>query len=134
MSDSAPSSASESAVPSPLWLLLRTNGLQAWRRLRGLRGQSRLLSAVIVIFLAGYLGVAFWLFWSGLRFVARFPGLGSMLLERLLFLMFAMLFSLLFISNLVIAYSNLFRNRETSALLTLPVPITTVFRWKFIES
>ena len=37
-------------------------------------------------------------------------------------------------SNLVISYTNLFRNRETIFLLSLPVPAQTIFRWKFIES
>jgi hypothetical protein len=34
----------------------------------------------------------------------------------------------------VISYTNLFRNRETAFLLTLPVSTQTIFRWKFIES
>src|SRR6185503_1160756 len=34
----------------------------------------------------------------------------------------------------VIAYTNLFRNRESAALLTLPVSAQTIFRWKFLES
>jgi ABC-2 type transport system permease protein len=38
------------------------------------------------------------------------------------------------LSNLVICYTNLFRNRETAFLLSLPVSTQTVFRWKFIES
>jgi ABC-2 type transport system permease protein len=48
--------------------------------------------------------------------------------------MFAFLFALLLLSNLVISYTNLFRNRETTFLLTLPVSMQTIFRWKFIES
>ena len=41
---------------------------------------------------------------------------------------------LLLLSNLVISYTNLFRNRETAFLLTLPISTQTIFRWKFIES
>ena len=48
--------------------------------------------------------------------------------------LFAFLFALLLLSNLIISYTNLFRNRETAFLLTLPVPTQTIFRWKFIES
>ena len=68
--------------------------------------------------------------------VARMPvpGLGTLLIERLLFLLFAFLFLLLLLSNLVISYTNLFRNRETTFLLSLPVPTRTIFQWKFIES
>jgi ABC-2 type transport system permease protein len=119
---------------APLWLLLRVNLLSAWRRLTSLRGQSRLLTAVIVLFVASYLGLAFWLFYAGLQFIGKFLGLGTLLMERLLYLLFFILFVLLLLSNLVISYSNLFRNRETLALLTWPVPRETIFQWKFIES
>jgi ABC-2 type transport system permease protein len=119
---------------APLVLLLRIHLLQAWRKLKGLREQSRLLTSVIGLFLIGYVFLSFELFKWGLRFIASFPGLGTVLTERLMYLLFAFLFALLLLSNLVISYTNLFRNRETSFLLTLPVPWRTIFRWKFIES
>ncbi|HEV2435349.1 MAG TPA: hypothetical protein VG077_05065 [Verrucomicrobiae bacterium] len=119
---------------SPLLLLLRINALQTWRRLLSLREQSQLLTSVILCFVVGYLALSFWLFYHALWFVARFPGLGAVLTERLMYTLFAFLFGLLLLSNLVISYTNLFRNRETAFLLTLPVPTQTVFRWKFIES
>ncbi len=120
--------------PSPLALLLRVNGLTLWRRFKALRAQSSLLTAVILLFIAVYLGLAFWMFYIGLSFIARFPGLGTLLMERLLFLLFAFLFVLLLLSNLVIGYTNLFRNRETAFLLTLPVPTVTIYQWKLLES
>ena len=126
--------ASQSRVPSALGLLVRTNALCGWRRLRSLREQSRLLTAVIFLFVASYLVLAFWLFLVGLRFISMFPGLSTLLMERLLYLLFCFLFVLLLLSNLVISYSNLFRNRETHFLLTLPVRPSTIFQWKFIES
>ena len=126
--------ATQPSPPPPLALIVRANLLSAWRRLKSVREQSRLLTSVISIFIASYLVVAFWLFWVGFRFIAKFPGVGTFLMERLLFLLFAFLFLLLLISNLVISYTNLFRNRETSFLLTLPVSTQTIFRWKFIES
>jgi ABC-2 type transport system permease protein len=130
MADAAPSS----SPPLPLALLVRVNSLTLWRRFRSIRQQSRLLTGVIVLFIASYLGVAFWLFYLGLRFVAKFPGLGTLLTERLLFLLFAFLFVLLLLSNLVISYTNLFRNKETGFLLALPVTMDTIFQWKFLES
>jgi ABC-2 type transport system permease protein len=120
---------------SALALLLRANLLQSWRRLKGIRHQSSLLTVVITLFMIGYLALSFWLFLKGLHFVAvKFPGLGTLLLERLLYLLFAFLFALLVLSNLVISYSNFFRNRESAALMTLPVSAQTIFRWKLIES
>ncbi len=119
---------------SPLWLLLRINGLHSWRRLISIRSQSRLLTGIIAFFVTGYLVLAFELFFHGMEFVAKFPGLGSVLMERLFYTLFAFLFGLLLLSNLVISYTNLFRNRETAFLLSLPVSTQNIFRWKFIES
>lgn len=119
---------------SHLLLLLRVNALHGWRRALALRHQSWLLSGVIGLFITGYLVLAFELFYEGLKFIAKFPGLGAALTERLLYTLFAFLFGLLLLSHLIIAYTNLFRNRETAFLTTLPVSSNTIFRWKFIET
>ncbi|MGH7990396.1 MAG: putative ABC transporter permease subunit, partial [Limisphaerales bacterium] len=119
---------------APLLLLLRVNALQGWRKLLAVREQSHLLTGLIGSFIVGYLVLSFWLFYDGLRFMAKFPGLGAVLTERLMYVLFAFLFGLLLLSNLVISHTNLFRNRETAFLLTLPVSTQTIFRWKFIES
>jgi len=119
---------------APLLLLVRVNLRQMWRRLLSVRQQSRLLTGVIGLFIVGYLCLSFWLFKYGLSYALKFPGLGTVLTERLLYLLFAFLFVLLLLSNLVIGYTNFFRNREAMFLLTLPVPAQTIFRWKFIEA
>ncbi|MFO1458522.1 MAG: hypothetical protein U1G08_03870 [Verrucomicrobiota bacterium] len=119
---------------SPLRLLLEVALRSTWRRLVALRNQSWLLLALIVSFLAGYALLAFTLFYKGLQFLSRFPGLGGLLVERLLYLLFAFLFALLLLSNLVIGYTNLFRSRETAFLLALPIPCRTVLQWKMVES
>jgi ABC-2 type transport system permease protein len=125
---------SEAKVKSPLLLLLRVNVISSWRKLLATRQQSRLLTSLIASFIIGYLVLSFELFYHGLRFIAKFPGLGAVLTERLMFVLFAFLFALLLLSNLVISYTNLFRNRETTFLLSLPISTQTIFRWKFIES
>src|SRR5690349_4095319 len=89
---------------SPLILLARVNVLTMWRRLLSIRDQSRLLTAVIGLFVGTYLGLSFWLFYRALKFVTAFPGLGGVLTERLLYLLFAFLFWLLLLSNLIISY------------------------------
>jgi len=119
---------------SPLFLLLRLNALHSWRRLLSIRQQSRLLTVIIGVFVVGYLVLAFELFYHGMKFIAKFPGLGAVLTERLLYTLFAFLFGLLLLSNLVISYTNLFRNRETTYLLPMPISTQTIFQWKFIES
>lgn len=122
------------SAPNQFLLLVQVNLLQGWRRLLSLRQQSRLLTGLVAVFLLSYAGLAFKLFQIGLGFAGSFPGLGPILIERMLFLLFAFLFVLLLLSNLVISYSNLFRNRETTFLLPLPVAPEIVFRWKFVES
>jgi ABC-2 type transport system permease protein len=121
-------------APSALWLLIRVNARQSWRRLLATRGQSRLLTSIIAIFVLGYLVLSFELFYHGLKFIAKFPGLGAVLTERLLYVLFAFLFALLLLSNLIISYTNLFRNRETTFLLSMPISYQTIFRWKLMES
>jgi ABC-2 type transport system permease protein len=117
-----------------LWLLVRVNAIQSWRRLLSVREQSRLLTCIIALFIGGYLVLSFWLFFYGLKFIAKFPGLGVLLTERLMYVLFAFLFALLLLSNLIISYTNLFRNRETAFLTALPLSTRTIFQWKFIES
>lgn len=119
---------------SPLWLLVRVNARQGWRRLLSIREQSRLLTTLIGGFMVGYFGLSFWLFYRGLKFAGSFPGFGMLLVERMIYLLFAFLFVLLLFSNLVIGYTNFFRNRETTFLLSLPLPLATIFQWKFIEA
>ena len=109
---------------------LRQNG----RRLSGVLRQSKLLSGTILVFLFGYCWLSFAIFHRAMQFIGAFPGLGDLLVERMLFILFAFLFALLLISNLVITYSNLFRNRETSFLHSLPIDPNTIFQWKFLES
>jgi len=130
---------SREAVPmfhdgGSLGLLIRVNLLQMWRRMKGARQQSKLLTSFIGFFVLGYLVVSFALFKKGLQFASTFPGLGALLIDRLLFVLFAFLFGLLLLSNLVVSYTSFFRNRETAFLLSMPVRPETIYRWKLVES
>ena len=64
--------------------------------LRSLLLTTLLLPALSLCLL---LGLAFYLFYRGMEFAERFPGLGGLLVERLLFVLFAFLFVLLLFSN-----------------------------------
>ncbi|MBT4274755.1 MAG: hypothetical protein HOD39_07445, partial [Verrucomicrobia bacterium] len=107
---------------------------QNWRRFASVLKQSKLLSITVLTFIAGYCWLSFALFYRAMRFVGSFPGLGDLLVERMIFILFAFLFALLLISNMVISYSNLFRNKETSFLHSLPISPNSIFQWKFLES
>jgi ABC-2 type transport system permease protein len=117
-----------------LIMLVRVNTRQAWRRLKTVRATSSLLASSIGLFVVAYLTLSFLLFRRGLQFLNNFPALGEVLTERLFFLLFVFLLILLIFSNLVIGYTNFFRNRETSYLTSLPISSQTIFRWKFLES
>jgi ABC-2 type transport system permease protein len=113
-----------------LWMHWRT----FLARIRGVREQSRLLLFVLGAFVVGYLGVGYWLFHFGFNYIQQFPLVGALLSQRILFLIFGFFFVMLIFSNLIISYSTLFKNRETSWFLTLPIPHRTVYRWKFVEA
>lgn len=98
-----------------------------------LKTQSRLLNAVLITFLCGYLAAAYLIFYEGLSFVNSFPLVGTLLSQRILYLLFASFFLMLTFSNLIVGYSTLFRNRETAWMLTLPVDHRDVLHWKYLE-
>ncbi len=118
----------------PFLLLLRVHVAQAVRRFTEASQRSGFLSTLIVGFLLFYPLLAAGMFYGGLRYVSKFPGLGDLLIERLVFLLFAFLFMLLLFSNVVVGYTNMFRNNESRFLQTLPIPAQSIFRWKLVET
>lgn len=124
--------------PVPTGRLLRALLWVEWRsllaRVRGLRRESPLLLFVLGGFILGYLVIGYALFHGGLGYLYHFPIVGSLLSQRMLFLIFGFFFVMLIFSNLIIGYSTLFKNRETQWLLALPITHRNVYRWKFFES
>lgn len=114
-------------------LLVRLGMLNAWRRVLSVRQQSPVLVGLIACFILGYLWIAYHLFCKAFRFLNAFPGLGQAIVERILFVLFAFLFVLLVLSNTLVLYTNLFRNREVHWLLSTPVPPRSIFMAKFLE-
>ena len=119
---------------SPFALLLRVNFLQMWRQITHAGTRSGTLSVMVAMFLLFYPLIASGMFWGGLRYISKFPGLGDLLIEHLIFLLFAMLFTLLLFSNVVVGYTNMFRNQETRFLQTLPFSANHIFQWKLVET
>jgi ABC-2 type transport system permease protein len=117
-------------------LLLGVNGRILFRRAAAVREQSRLMVAVIALFVVGYFVAGYEVFRWGFLYLAKFPfpGLGAILLDRMLYLFFAFLFVMLIFSNMIIGYSTLFKSYETEWMLTLPVRHTDVYRWKLAET
>ncbi len=113
-----------------LWVHWRT-WLARWRTVWK---KSPLLFLVLGGFVLGYLGLGYWLFFEGLNFLYHFPIVGSLLSQRILYLIFGFFFVMLVFSNLIIGYSTLFKSRETTWLLSLPLPPRNIYRWKFLEA
>ncbi len=93
-----------------------------------------MLGYIVAAFIIGYLLCGFVLFRGGLTYIYKFPLIGSLLAERVLYLIFGFFFVMLVVSNLIIGYSTLFKNTETQWFLSLPVRHRDVYRWKFIEA
>ena len=109
-----------------------------WRsfvaRWRGAWQKSPAMLLILGAFVLGYLALGYWLFFSGLNFLYQFPLVGSLLSQRLIYLVFGFFFIMLVFSNLIIGYSTLFKSRETTWLLSLPLPPRNIYRWKFLEA
>lgn len=96
--------------------------------------RSRLMSAIIACFLIGYMVAAYWLFREGLEYVAALPAAGGLLSDRLIYVMFFCFLMMLIFSVAVTSYISLYRNRDTSWLLSLPLSHRAIFLWKCFES
>jgi len=96
--------------------------------------RSRLMSATIGLFLVFYSATAYTIFSSGLSHIARLPAAGDMLADRVIYLIFFCFFMMLTFSASIASYISLFRSRETSWMLTLPLTHRVVCLWKCMEA
>lgn len=133
--------AAMSPAPAPHPSASRLTRLFAWLHWRSLqarfaksRRESPLLVFILAAFIICYLVFGFLLFRSGMAYLYRFPLVGSLLAERILYLIFGFFFVMLVVSNLIIGYSTLFRNREAQWFLSLPMRHRDVYCWKFVEA
>ena len=115
-------------------VLMRTNARVLKARLTHAITRSKLMSATIAAFVAAYIVIGYLLFSRGLVYIARLPGLGHLLSERIFYLLFFFFFLMLAFSNAVISYTTLYRSRETRWLMTLPLHNSALFAWRFFET
>jgi len=117
-----------------LRLILWARYVTVRAELAALRKKSRLMLAVLGGFCLGYLAVGYYIFYTGLLFLHRFPLVGTLLAQRILYLIFGFFFAMLIFSNAIIGYASLFKNRETNFLLSLPIRPRIVYLWKLLEA
>lgn len=115
-------------------LLLWVHYRSLLARFRAVKGRSTLLITVLGLFTISYLALGYFLFYYGLSYIYRFPLVGVLLSQRILFLIFAFFFLMLIFSNLIVGYTTLFKNGETTWFLTLPIRHLDIYRWKFLEA
>ena len=121
-------------LSSQVNLLRRVHTRALLAKARGTLKESKLMCLTIGLFLAAYLVVGYFMFQRGLSYVAGVPGVGLLLLERVVYMVFFFFFTMLVFSNAVLLYSSIFRGKETAWLLTLPLDPRAVFCWKVMES
>ncbi len=87
----------------------------------------------------GVLGILFWvgiyiIFHKVLLYFRGVQGIGDLLSERLLSMVFLTFFSILIFSNITTSLSTFYISEELTLLLSAPVPQERVFFSKFIET
>jgi ABC-2 type transport system permease protein len=113
--------------------LVRANLRAVLNTLRGQLQGNRLMFGTIAVFLSVYVTVAHTLVHRGLVFVHEIALLGPLLTERLIYLLFFFFFGMLILSNATITGMGLFRRKETSWLLSLPLQHHSLVIWKTLE-
>ena len=117
------------------WLLLfRVHNTILFRKASLVARHSRLMTGTIVAFLITYAIASFWLFSHGFEYVSKLPAAGSLLSDRLISVMFFCFMLMLIFSVAITTYISLYRNRDTSWLLSLPVSHRAIFLWKSFEA
>ncbi|HUF80020.1 MAG TPA: hypothetical protein VMN03_02710 [Burkholderiales bacterium] len=122
------------STPRQLSALARASARALASRISGNLRKSKLMTLTLVCFMAGYLLLGYFLFERGLTYVRHLPLIGTLLSERIFYLMFFFFFLMLVFSNTIISYTMLFRSRETAWLMTLPIRHRTLFTWKCLET
>jgi ABC-2 type transport system permease protein len=78
--------------------------------------------------------VAFGISYMGLRYLSAFPGVGGLLADRLVALLFFGASIMLFLSTVVVGLGLLYRSAESEFLLGLPIPPHAAYRVRALES
>lgn len=111
-----------------LWLNIICNSVGT------LKKQSHLKISFVSFCSVIFLMAEFFICYHAFTFIRDFPGVGSILSERLMYLFYLSLFLMLIFSNAVITYSITYRSKDTELLFTYPIAPSSIFRYKFFES
>lgn len=115
-------------------LLFRIHLRIARSRLARMLTEARLMTATLTAFLVIYNATAYLLFRRGLVYFGQLPAAGSLLVDRMIQVVFFCFLVMLIFSVAVSAYIALYRSRDSRWLLTLPVSHRVLFLWKLFEA
>ncbi len=99
-----------------------------------LKKQSSLKIFFILFCSLLFLVVEFLICYAAFSFMRGVPEVGSIIVERLMYLFYFALFLMLIFSNAIITYATIYISKDTEMLFSYPLRPGTVFRYKFIES
>ncbi len=100
---------------------------------RSVRGESKLKIGVVTFWFSIFFLVGWWLFYKAFDFLYNVP-VGDLLAIRVLALFFLTLFAMLVFSNILVAFSTLYKSNETDFLFSLPISEQKVFANRFLET
>jgi ABC-2 type transport system permease protein len=113
--------------------LLKYKWLCLTNSLRELPEHSRLKVYFILFFVLGIFSSGVFFITRTFHFLMGFSFIGSLLIERIFYIYFFVLFLMLALSSLVMTLSSLFSSKEMEFQLILPVPLEKLFLLKFLE-
>lgn len=87
-----------------------------------------------LIFILASIAVIYFAIYTGLNFIVSLGGLGSIIIKKIIFILFFMLFFLVSVSFGVLFYGLSFKSKESQFLLSLPMPRGKILSFKFIEA
>lgn len=116
--------------------LLWAKGRIARNQIASVRGESKLKIAVVSISAILLWAGAFWAFWKAFNWLADFESslnLGNLVMNRLLSVFALALFFMLVFSNVLIAFSTLYRSSEVAYLVQAPLPWWEFYLGRLVE-
>lgn len=99
--------------------------------LRNKSPRGFILGAALLFF--AIFGIYFAL-WEGLAFIISLGGLGTIIIKKIIFVLFLALFVMVGFSFAVVFYTLTFKDQETEYLLTLPLSGGKVLLYKFCQA
>lgn len=89
---------------------------------------------VSLLIISGIFWGGYEVFYRGAIFLQNQGEIGTILLDRIFYLAWSIIFYLLVLSNIITSFSTLYRSDEVIFFLTLPLRYVRIFQIKFIET